>query len=117
MFVGELLLYLTCYIMSMLDKPKTLKGVLKIVMENRNSLRDIYEQDTLSLGRILKAIQHTDDLVISELLRTEKINQSAVYKDLIKVVHDKLYQLETLIIETQGGLQIPASIATEREVF
>lgn len=87
------------------------------MLENRNSLQNIFDQDALSLGRILKTIQRTDDVVISELLRTDEINQSAVFRTTAQSIHAALYELESLVVKAQGALRLPESLVTESEVF
>ena len=83
----------------------------------RKSLEEIFEQDILSLGRVLKAVQRTDDVIMSELHRTEQINQSAVFKSTLLELHQKLYDLESLVIKVQSVLQVPESLRKESEIF
>lgn len=83
----------------------------------RKSLEEIFEQDVLSLGRVLKAVQRTDDVILSELHQTEQINQSAVFKSTLLELHQKLYELEGLVIKVQSVLQVPESLRKESEIF
>lgn len=83
----------------------------------RKSLEEIFDEDSASLSRVLKAVQLTDDVILSELHRTEKINQSAVFKSTLLELHQKLYELEGLIIKVQSVLQVPESLRKESEIF
>ena len=83
----------------------------------RKSLEEIFEQDVLSLGRVLKAVQRTDDVILSELHQTEQITQSAVFKSTLLELHQKLYELEGLVIKVQSVLQVPESLRKESEIF
>ena len=83
----------------------------------RKSLEEIFEQDSASLFRILKAVQRTDDVVLSELHRTDKTHQSAVFKSTLLELHQKLYDLEGLIINVNSVLQVPESLRKESEIF
>lgn len=83
----------------------------------RKSLGEIFDEDSASLSRVLKAVQLTDDVILSELHRTEKINQSAVFKSTLLELHQKLYELEGLIIKVQSVLQVPESLRKESEIF
>jgi hypothetical protein len=83
----------------------------------RKSIEEIFEQDILSLARVLKAVQRTDDVILSELLRTEHINQSAVFKSTLLELRKKLYDLESLVIKVQSVLQVPESLRKESEIF
>ncbi len=83
----------------------------------RKSIEEIFEQDILSLARVLKAVQRTDDVILSELHRTEQINQSAVFKSTLLELHQKLYDLESLVVKVQSVLQVPESLRKESEIF
>ena len=83
----------------------------------RKSLEEIFDEDSASLGRVLKAVQLTDDVILSELHRTGQINQSAVFKSTLLELHQKLYDLEGLIIKVQSVLQVPESLRKESEIF
>ena len=83
----------------------------------RKSLEEIFNGDSASLFRILKAVQKTDDVILSELHQTDKINQSAVFKSTLLELHQKLYDLEGLIIKANSALRIPESLRQESEIF
>lgn len=83
----------------------------------RKSLEEIFADDSASLVRVLKAVQLTDDVILSELHQTEQINRSAVFKSTLLELHQKLYDLESLIIKVQSVLQVPESLRKESEIF
>ena len=49
--------------------------------------------------------------------RTDKTNQSAVFKSTLLELHQKLYDLEGLIINVNSVLQVPESLRKESEIF
>jgi hypothetical protein len=87
------------------------------VAETQNTIRQIFDEDYLSLSRVLRSLNTAYDLVVSELLRTDEANQSAVYKNALAQVKKSIYEAESACIEAQKGLVVPDFLQDEQDLF
>lgn len=87
-------------------------------MSNTQSrVREIMDQDYLSLGRIQRALNLNHDVLVSELLRVDSTEQTAVFKEAVRKVRELLDNTAEVIHEAQMGLRIPEFLLDESERF
>ena len=79
--------------------------------------REILDQDYLSLTRIQRAISHTHDSVLSELLRVSSEQQSKLFKDAVRRVRELLNGMDKSVFNTQLELDIPDALLDDKELF
>lgn len=75
------------------------------------------DQDYLSLGRIQRALNLNHDVLVSELLRVDSTEQTAVFKEAVRKVRELLDNTAEVIHEAQMGLRIPEFLLDESERF
>ena len=75
------------------------------------------DQDYLSLGRIQRALNQNHDVIVSELLRVDSTEQTAVFKEAVRKVRELLDNTAEVIHEAQMGLRIPDFLLDESERF
>jgi len=75
------------------------------------------DQDYLSLGRIQRALNLNHDVLVSELLRVDSTEQTAVFKEAVRKVRELLDNTAEVIHEAQMGLRIPDFLLDESEQF
>ena len=73
------------------------------------------DQDYLSLGRIQRALNQNHDVIVSELLRVDSTEQTAVFKEAVRKVRELLDNTAEVIHEAQMGLRIPDFLLDESE--
>ena len=83
----------------------------------QSSVRVIMDQDYLSLGRIQRALNQNHDVIVSELLRVDSTEQTAVFKEAVRKVRELLDNTAEVIHEAQMGLRIPDFLLDESERF
>ena len=83
----------------------------------QSSVRVIMDQDYLSLGRIQRALNLNHDVLVSELLRVDSTEQTAVFKEAVRKVRELLDNTAEVIHEAQMGLRIPDFLLDESEQF
>jgi hypothetical protein len=103
--------------MMMLDKPRTLEEVIKIMAETQMSVREIMDQDYLSLSRIRRALDQNHEVILGELLRVDMAQQTAVFKEAVRKVRELLDDAAIVIDEAQMGLRVPEFLLDESELF
>ena len=75
------------------------------------------DQDYLSLGRIQRALNQNHDVIVSELLRVDSTEQTAVFKEAVRKVRELLDNTAEVIHEAQMGLRVPEFLLDESELF
>jgi len=85
--------------------------------ENQMSVREIMDQDYLSLGRIQRALDQNHEVILSELLRVDIAQQTAVFKEAVRKIRELLDSTGKVINEAQVGLRVPEFLLDESELF
>jgi len=74
------------------------------------SVREIFDGDAMSLGRVKNSLHYTQDIVLSELLARNPEQTSAVYRETLSQVRDILYKADALLVEAERALVLPESL-------
>lgn len=86
-------------------------------MGETSQVREIFDADASSLSRIIKAVNLTADLLVSELLAREPEAQSGVFKETVSRIRQLLTEAEIQLAQAECSLRIPECLLEENEVF
>ncbi len=79
----------------------------------QQSVAEIFDQDSASLGRINKSLGQTIDTLISETVARKIDQRSALHIKTLVDLREILYQAESMIVHAQCGLKLPDSLRTK----
>jgi len=85
-------------------------------MTENIGIREIFDGDAMSLGRVKNSVHYTQDIIISELLARNPEQSSAVYKETLSRLQDLLKQADATLIEAERALVLPESL-TANDTF
>ena len=85
-------------------------------MTENIGIREIFDGDAMSLGRVKNSLHYTQDIVLSELVARDPEQTSAVYRETVSQVRDLLYKADALLVEAERALVLPESL-TANDTF
>jgi hypothetical protein len=85
-------------------------------MTENIGIREIFDGDAMSLGRVKNSVHYTQDIILSELLARNPEQTSAVYKETLSRLQDLFKQADTILIEAERALVLPESL-TANDTF
>lgn len=85
-------------------------------MTENIGIREIFDGDAVSLGRVKHSVHYTQDIVIAELLARNPKNTSAVYQETMSRLQDLFTQADAILVEAERALVLPESL-TANDTF
>ena len=85
-------------------------------MTENIGIREIFDGDAMSLGRVKNSVHYTQDIILSELLARNPEQTSAVYKETLSRLQDLFKQADTILIEAERALVLHESL-TANDTF